>query len=180
MKIRVSLPLFYLLLAAPFAAAPLAAFAEDAPAMEGELEDEAKSKDCGMMGGEMMGGKAPMQHMMPKMRERLSHAGERIASLKAELGITQAQEPAWDKFAGALLAASKSAEASMEARHKQMAEHGAGSSLPEKIENHLKMAGEHSVNLQAIKAALDPLYASFNGEQKKIADKQRISPMGLM
>jgi hypothetical protein len=42
------------------------------------------------------------------------------------------------------------------------------------------MAAAHVTNLQAIKAALDPLYASFSDEQKKIADGLKIGPMGLM
>ena len=35
-------------------------------------------------------------------------------------------------------------------------------------------------SLQAIKAALDPLYASFSDEQKKLADGLKIGPMGVM
>ena len=34
--------------------------------------------------------------------------------------------------------------------------------------------------MQAIKAALDPLYASFSDEQKKLADGLKIGPMGVM
>jgi hypothetical protein len=42
------------------------------------------------------------------------------------------------------------------------------------------MAAVHLTNLNAIKAALDPLYASLSDEQKKVADGLRIGPMGLM
>ena len=83
--------------------------------------------------------------------------------------------PAWKKFADALLAAAKSMEESMEGMHKEMMQSGAAASLPEKLERHAKIA-----SLQAIKAALDPLYASLSDEQKKIADGLRIGPMGLM
>jgi hypothetical protein len=33
--------------------------------------------------------------MMSMMREKLSHAAERVAALKTELKITEAQTPAW-------------------------------------------------------------------------------------
>jgi ferritin-like metal-binding protein YciE len=109
-----------------------------------------------------------------------SHAGDRVAALKADLKITEAQMPAWNKFADALLAAAKSMEESMEGMHKQMMQSVGTASLPEKLEHHAKMAAGHLASLQAIKAALDPLYASLSDEQKKIADGLRIGPMGLM
>jgi hypothetical protein len=37
-----------------------------------------------------------------------------------------------------------------------------------------KIAAGHLANLQAIKTALDPLYASFSDEQKKLTDGLRI------
>jgi hypothetical protein len=53
-------------------------------------------------------------------------------------------------------------------------------SLPDKLQHHAKMAAVHLANLNAIKAALDPLYASFSDDQKKLADGLRIGPMGVM
>jgi hypothetical protein len=47
-------------------------------------------------------------------------------------------------------------------------------SLPEKLEYHAKIAAGHLANLQAIKTALDPLYASFSDEQKKAHGRLRI------
>lgn len=113
------------------------------------------------------------------MREKLSHSGDRVAALKTDLKITESQMPAWNKFADVLLASAKSMEASMDAMHKQM-QSGAAPTLPEKLEHHAKMAAAHLANLQAIKAALDPLYASFSDEQKKLADGLKIGPMGVM
>jgi hypothetical protein len=55
---------------------------------------------------------------------------------------------------------------------------GGTASLPQKLEHHAKMAA--GASLQAIKAALDPLYASFSDEQKKLADGLKIGPMGVM
>jgi hypothetical protein len=50
----------------------------------------------------------------------------------------------------------------------------------EKLEHHAKMAAGRLASLQAIKAALDPLYASFSDEQKKLADGLKIGPIGVM
>jgi len=68
----------------------------------------------------------------------------------------------------------------MTAMHKEMMESGAAPSLPSKLQHRAKMAEAHLTNLNAIKAALDPLYASLSDEQKKVADGLRIGPMGLM
>jgi LTXXQ motif family protein len=114
------------------------------------------------------------------MREKLAHAADRVDALKSELKITEAQIPAWNKFAEALLAAAKSMDESMDAMHKKMMEPGAAVSLPDKLQHHAKMAAAHLANLTAITAALDPLYASLSDEQKKVADGLRIGPMGLM
>src|SRR6202030_4756233 len=105
---------------------------------------------------------------------------EIVAALRADLKITEAQMRACNKFADALHAAAKSMEESMEGMHKQMMQSGAAASLPEKLEHHAKMAAGHLASLQAIKAALEPLYASFSDEQKKFADALKIGPMGVM
>jgi len=144
----------------------------------------------GMMGGGMMGGDMDpmahmmgmmehMSHMMAMMRYKLAHAGDRVAALKTMLKITEAQTPAWNKFADALLAAAKSADETIETMHMETL-HSSSGGLPEKLEFHAKMAAARTASLNAIKAALDPLYASFSDEQKKIADGLRIGPVGLM
>jgi LTXXQ motif family protein len=191
--------------------APLAAFAQGAPAagggtmggghehmmgggqdhMMGGMTGGGSGHEMGgMMGGGMMGGDMDpmahmmgmmehMSHMMAMMHDKLAHASDRIASLKTRLKITEAQTPAWNKFADALLAAAKSAEESIETMHMQTL-HTVASGLPEKLEFHAKMAGARAASLNAIEAALDPLYASFSDEQKKIADGLHIGSMGLM
>jgi hypothetical protein len=175
MKVQVSRPLSALSIVATIAFASFTASAQTTPMMGGEM------KGCDMMGGDMMGGDTTrMMQMMSMMHEKLSHAGDRVAALRADLKITEAQMPAWNKFADALLAAAKSMEESMEGMHKQMMQSGGTASLPQKLEHHAKMAAGHLASLQAIKAALDPLYASFSDEQKKLADGLKIGPMGVM
>jgi LTXXQ motif family protein len=224
MKRRVSRPLPTLSVAAALAFFPFASSAQNAPMMGG-CQDHMMGG--GMMGGgqdHMMGGGVTgggqdhmtgggqdnMSRMMSMMREKLAHAGDRVASLKAELKITEAQTPAWNKFADALLAAAKSMEQSMEAMQHEMMQHAAPvaaaekgakdypdfgavkkttggaegaramKDLPAKLEHHEKMLKERLANLEAIKEALGPLYASFSDDQKKIADGLKIGPMGLM
>lgn len=179
MNVQASPSLRRLSVAAALTFAPFAVFAQDTHMMGGGMKGGEMMKGCDMMSGMMGGDMAHMPDMMSMMHEQLSHAGDRVASLKTELKITEAQTPAWDKFAGALLAASKSMEESMEAMHKRM-QSGAAVSLPSRLEHHAQMAAAHLTSLQAIKAALDPLYASFSDEQKKLADGQKIGPMGLM
>src|SRR3984893_8015593 len=113
MKVQVSRPLSGLSIAATIA---FAATAQTTPMMGGEMKGEDMVKGCDMMGGDM----TCMMQMISIMRENLSHAGDRVAALKADLKITEAQMPAWNKFADALLAAAKSMEESMEGMHKQM------------------------------------------------------------
>lgn len=171
MKVQVLRPLSALSIAATIAFAAFAASAQTTPMMGGEMKGEDMMK-----GGDM----TRMTQMMSMMREKLSHAGDRVAALKADLKITEAQMPAWNKFADALLAAAKSMEESMEGMHNQLMQSGGAASLPQKLEHHAKMAAGHLASLQAIKAALDPLYASFSDEQKKFADGLKIGPMGVM
>jgi hypothetical protein len=180
MKVQVTRPLSALSVAAVLTFAPLAASAQNAPMMGDGMKADDMMKGGDMMGGDMMGGGMEhMQHMMSMMHEKLAHAGDRIASLKTELKITESQMPAWTKFSDALLASAKSMEESMDMMHKHM-QSGIMPPLPEKLDHHAKMAAEHLASLQAIKAALDPLYASFSDEQKKLADGLKIGPMGVM
>lgn len=116
--------------------------------------------------------------------------------------------PAWNKFADAVLTASKSMQEAMESMQHEMMQHAApapessaksypdfaaikktagaeeqpaaAKGLPAKLAHRAEMLKQRLANLQAIKDALDPLYASFSDEQKKIADGLKISPMGLM
>jgi len=123
MQVRISHPLSRLSVVAVLAFAPLAASAQNAPMMGGEMKGGSMMGDgmkgCDAMGGEMKGcvggdmmggGMENMERMMSMMHEKLSHAGDRIASLKTELKITEAQMPAWNKFSDVLIASAKSME----------------------------------------------------------------------
>jgi LTXXQ motif family protein len=66
------------------------------------------------------------------------------------------------------------------AMHHEATEASAAEPLPTQLEAHEKKLTKHLVDLKAIRTALDPLYASFSDEQKKVADGLMIGPMGVM
>jgi LTXXQ motif family protein len=230
MKLRMSRSLSSLSVAAALALTSVAASAQNAPETGGQDHMKGRGMSGGqdhmmgggmgggqdhMMGGGMKGGQghmmgggqdhmSMMSHMMSMMQERLSHTADRIASLKGELKITEAQLPAWNKFADTVLTASKSMQAAMEGMQHEMMQHGstaaetggqnypdfgaikktagaeaaaAAKGLPAKLLHREEMLKQRLANLQAIKEALDPLYASFSDEQKKIADGLKLGPM---
>jgi hypothetical protein len=57
---------------------------------------------------------------------------------------------------------------------------GSAMTLPDKLAVHEKMMAAHLDGLRKLKAAIEPLYAAFNADQKKTADELMIGPMGIM
>jgi len=136
----------------------------------------------GMPMGSMPGqsGNMPMMGMMQMMMGQNGMAGHvegRIAFLKTELKITDAQEPLWNAVADA-----------MRANAKEMAEmpHGmammmdGSATLPEKLAGREKAIAAHLEALRRLRSAIDPLYAALSIDQKKTADDLMIGPMGVM
>jgi predicted lipid-binding transport protein (Tim44 family) len=143
----------------------------------------------GMMGGQsgggmMMGG--DMGPMMLMMHGRgmmggmpFQHVEGRLAFLKTELKITPAQQPQWDKFAEAFRSVAKNAQSMMQ----QMMQ-GGGSAHPAKAPDlfarYETMLTTRLDAVRSVKSVFDPLYATLNEEQRKIADEVFASPMGMM
>jgi hypothetical protein len=124
-------------------------------------------------------GNMPMPGMMQMMMGQNSMAGHvegRIAFLKAELKITDAQQPLWNTVAEAMRTNAKG----MSGMSNEMPMMGSATRLPEKLAMHEKMMAGHLDGLRKLKAAVEPLYASFNADQKKTADELMIGPMGMM
>lgn len=137
-------------------------------------------------GGMMMHGD-DMKQMMSMMRDMMammsahsgmmaSHVEARIAALKTELKITEAQAPQWLAFADALRGTAKS----MEALQGQMMKAAAPATLSARLARQEEMLAAHLASVKALKAAFDPLYAALSDDQKKVADEIRIGPMGMM
>ena len=130
----------------------------------------------GMMGGGMRGmmmggGEAGWRGGM-----MVDHVEGRLAFLKTELKISDAQMPQWSKFADAL----RSTAASMNGMHQQMMQGAMPDTLPARLDLREQMLSSHLEALKSMRAALDPLYASFSDEQKKVADELMVGRMGMM
>ena len=139
----------------------------------------------GMPGGMAGGGDMPMMGMMRMMmgRDGMSmmgamarHVEGRLAFLKTELRITDAQLPLWNAVADA-----------MRANAKNMGDMAGGmmggsetATLPDKLAMREKMMTAHLEALRKFKAAVAPLYVALSDEQKKTADELLIGPMGMM
>ena len=137
------------------------------------------------MAGGPMGGASEMP-MMGMMRTIMGqdgmgmmsgHAEGRVAFLKAELKITDAQLPLWNAVADAIRA---NAKGMSEMTSGMMGRSQSTATLPEKLASREKMMTAHLEALRKFKAAVDPLYAALSDEQKKTADELLIGPMGMM
>jgi len=120
----------------------------------------------------------PMMDMMQMMMGQNGmggHVDGRIAFIKAELKITDAQQPLWNTVADAMRANVKGM-ADMPGGMPMM---GPATTLPDKLAMHEKMMAAHLDGLRKLKAAVEPLYAAFNADQKKTADELMIGPMGM-
>lgn len=104
------------------------------------------------------------------------HVEGRIAFLKAELKITDAQAQPWIAFADTLRANARAHQAV----HEQMTKGGMPSSWPDRLTMQQKMLGMRLDAVKALEAAAKPLYAVLTEEQKKLADKLLTGPMGMM
>jgi hypothetical protein len=139
--------------------------AQAAPAAPGGMSRMMAMMHGGMMGGGMMGD-------MP-----LKHVEGRLAFLKTELKITSAQEPQWARFADVVRSTAKNAET---AKPPMMQGGMKPSTAPDRLGQYEKTLAVRLETVRVLKTAVDPLYASFSDEQKKLADELLMSPMGIM
>lgn len=134
----------------------------------------------GMMGGGMMRG-GGMMGMMGRSCPMMGgggmsmHAKGRIAFLKAELAISNAQEKVWDAYADAL----KKDMQSMQDMHKTMMQARTGKTPVERLDARIAAMGSRLNALKEIKPLLAALYEALSDEQKKTAD-QLLTRMGCM
>ena len=123
-------------------------------------------------------GGMPMMGMMRMMMGSMAdHVEGRIAFLKTELKITDAQQPLWNAVGDAMRANAKDMAAMMPMMQSMMQPSG---TLPEKLAGREKAMTAHLEALRKLKSAIDPLYAALSDEQKKTADQLMVGPMGIM
>ena len=140
----------------------------------------------GMMDGNM----ANMMQMMRMMGQRgaetgcagismatIDHVEGRIAFLRTELKITDAQSSAWNAFADALRANAKTLG---EARASMMPQQSAAQqSLVDRFALQEKWLAARLEGTRAIKSALTNLVSTLSDEQKKTADELLAPHMGM-
>jgi len=172
--------------------APAAAQPSPPPGQPGMMGQGTMGGPQGMMGARgMMGGNMPMGNMMEMMGQSGAETGcagmsgmatidrveGRIAFLKTELKITDAQGAAWNAFADALRANAKSLG---EARASMMPQAGAGQQgLVDRLALQEKWLAARLEGTRAIKAALTNLVSTLSDEQKKTADELLAPHMGM-
>ena len=105
-----------------------------------------------------------------------SHIEGRIAFLKTELKITEAQTAAWNRFADALRASSKSTGAVIQTMQAACLSPNPVS----RLDAQTSIFQSRLDALKQLKATLEPLFNSFSEEQKRVANELALVPMGMM
>lgn len=124
------------------------------------------------MGMMCMMGEQPRMGMMGQanMTQRVE---QRLAALKTQLKITEAQTKAWDAYAAAVRDAANAMSGQRQAFMGQMR----GAALPQRLDFHEAMLVSHLEQLRKTKAAVAALYAVLSDDQKKTADGAMMGPM---
>jgi hypothetical protein len=123
----------------------------------------------GMMGPgacSMMGGMGPGMMMNPAVMGMMMGGPAvqgRLAYVKAELGITDAQASAWDGYASAVNAQ----VTSMQGMHATMMQTIQSGSAMDRIDAHIKAMEAMVESLKALKPATEALHAVLTDEQKR-------------
>jgi hypothetical protein len=163
------------------------------PAVRPGMGGQQGMKGGGMMG--MMAGNMPMTNMMQMMgmmgqsdaetgcagmsgMATIDHVEGRIAFLRTELKITDAQSAGWNAFADALRTNAKSLG---EVRASMMPQAGAAQpGLVDRLALQEKWLTARLEGTRALKSALTNLVGTFSDEQKKTADELLAPHMGMM
>jgi hypothetical protein len=133
----------------------------------------------GMMGPGMMGrGMGGMMGMMggcPMMGGGSMYPEGRVAFLKAELAITDAQASVWEAYAAAL----KKNMQGMQGMRETMMAARAGKTPVARLDAHVTAMQGRLQALKDLKPMLTSLYDALSDDQKKTAD-QLLTGMGCM
>jgi hypothetical protein len=133
---------------------------------------------CPMM-GDMMGsgrhgmkqgmGHGAMMHSVPMMEGRLAY-------IKADLAITDAQLAAWDAYAAAV----RTRRSTMESMQGDMLKAKESGSALQGLDARIKAMESQLDSLKAIKPVTEALFAVLTDEQKKKADQLVGGRCGMM
>ena len=151
----------------PVTPAPQGGMQGGAPGMMGGNMQQMMER-MGQMGREEMGGAMGMM--------RFDHIEGRIAFLRAELGITDAQQPQWNAFAEAL----RTQASTMRTMHAQMMQGGMPINWLDRLTRHERMLSARLDAMKAIEGPARALYGVLSPEQQSKADNLMSRPMGGM
>jgi hypothetical protein len=126
----------------------------------------------GMMGWGMWGGRVPWGRGPEGMLDRVEG---RLAFVKAELKITEAQTPAWNDLAATIRSAAKQHNERMKTVFKEAQE----KTLLERLDAQEQFMGARIDEIKQIKGSLKALYAVLSDEQKKEADSVVLPMVGM-
>jgi hypothetical protein len=157
--------------------------------MQGGMMGQGRSGMMGQGGG-MMGGmmdRGPMMdHMMCGKRGMRKGHGMmspsvpmmegRLAYIKADLEITDAQLPAWNAYADAV----RARRAKMEEMHAEMIKAKESGDALQRMDARIESLETTLDSLKASKPAMEALYAALTDEQKKKADQLLAGRCGRM
>ena len=151
------------------ALATLLSLAAAAPAFADD--DDTAMPGMGMMMGRMMG---------MDMEDMSKHIEGRLAFLKAELKITDAQEAAWTNLAEALRSTAETHGKMMQSHMQEMHDSSFFKKpLPERLTFMETMMSARLEQISSIKAAFEALYGALGDDQKKVADQIALPMMGM-
>ncbi len=140
--------------------------------------------DCpmmGMMGGQgmssgMMGGQGMNRGMMRGRAGMGAMAEGRLAFLKSELQITDAQEAVWQGYADTV----KARVTTMQGMRETMMETMQSGNAMQRMDARTSGMEAMLESMKAIKPATEKLYGALNAEQKTAADQLIGSDCGAM
>jgi hypothetical protein len=114
-------------------------------------------------------GPGAMMHSVPMMEGRLAY-------IKADLEITDAQLAAWNAYADAV----RARHGAMESMHADMMKAKESGNALERMDAHIKAMESMVDGLKALKPVTEALYAVLSDEQKKKADQLLGGGCGMM
>lgn len=158
----------------PSAPAPGSGAAMPSGMMGGDMMkmmQEMMGRHAGMMRGMMSSGAQMQDGMMGKMMAP-EHVEGRIAFLRTELKVTDAQQPLWEAVADALRENARASAGMMQ-------QEADATGLPASLERQERQLSGRLEALQRLRAAVEPFYASLDEAQKAAADSL-LAPMGMM
>ena len=157
--------------------------AHHAPAQAAEQPQVSVPAQPGMMGRGMMGGQGMMGMMRGGMMQgpgmgMIDRVEGRLAFLKTELKITEAQTPAWNAFAETLRVNAKTLG---EVRSAMMTRDSAQKpqTVTERLDLEERWLASRLEGTRATKAALVKLYGVLSAAQKETADELVAPHVGI-